>query len=99
MIFTLYTIINEMITRSTTKKSMELSLSTNLLQHDIETGLYKVNIDFDDSSNSCKNNKKSLGNGYYVYIYNYIHNNGKKFNKYVDSNIYYNNKFILKYIL
>lgn len=30
--------------------------------------LYEVNIDFDDASNSWKQNKKYMGNGTYKYI-------------------------------
>ena len=33
-----------------------------------ENGLYEVNIDFDDASKAWRANKKSIGNGQYVYI-------------------------------
>ena len=69
MIFILYTIIQEMLTRNA-KRKIESSLPKNALLDniDIETGLYKVEIDFDDASAQWKANKKSIGNGSYKYI-------------------------------
>jgi len=69
MIFTLYTIIQEMLTRNA-KRKLESSTPKDILLDniDIETGLYKVEIDFDDASTQWKTNKKSIGNGSYKYI-------------------------------
>jgi len=39
-----------------------------------KTAIYEVNIDFDSASKSWKANKRSIGNGCYVYIYS---NKGK----------------------
>ena len=55
-----------MNTRSQTIKKMEQ--------------LYEVNIDFDEASESWKNNKKSIGNGSYKYICS-VDKNGKKCGK------------------
>ena len=40
--------------------------SINSLKQQLIT--YEVNIDFDEASNSWKQNKKSIGNGQYKYI-------------------------------
>tara|TARA_Y100000813_G_C24160416_1_gene351821 strand:- start:2453 stop:2665 length:213 start_codon:yes stop_codon:yes gene_type:complete len=40
--------------------------------------LYEVNIDFDEASEAWKSNKKSIGNGQYVYICGATLKNGKK---------------------
>ena len=55
-----------MNTRSQTIKKMEQ--------------LYEVNIDFDEASETWKNNKKSIGNGSYKYICS-VEKNGKKCGK------------------
>lgn len=55
-----------MNTRSQTIKKMEQ--------------LYEVNIDFDEASESWKNNKKSIGNGSYKYVCS-VEKNGKKCGK------------------
>jgi|LakMenE09Jun09ns_1017247.scaffolds.fasta_scaffold02585_3 hypothetical protein len=39
---------------------------------------YEVNIDFDEASNSWKQNKKSIGNGQYKYICSKDKINGTK---------------------
>lgn len=50
-----------MKTRSQTRKE-ESNNNSTLVE------LYEVNIDFDEASKAWKQNKKSIGNGYYKYI-------------------------------
>lgn len=40
--------------------------------------MYDVNIDFDYASKCWRENKKNIGHGYFVYICNYTHSNGKR---------------------
>jgi len=44
-------------------------------------------IDFDYASRCWMANKKSKGKGYYVYICNYIHSNGKRCRRTIYNNI------------
>ncbi len=53
-------------------------ISTNKMEHLKLLPLYEVNIDFDEASEAWKSNKKSIGNGQYVYICGATLKNGKK---------------------
>ena len=48
-------------------------------------------IDFDDASKCWRANKKYKGNGYFVYICNYIHSNGKRCRRTIYKHIIDNN--------
>ena len=43
--------------------------------------IYTVDIDFDEASRAWKSNKKSIGNGQYQYVCEYISKTGKKCKK------------------
>jgi hypothetical protein len=47
-------------------------------------------IDFDAASKAWRSNKKHRGKGYFLYICNYIHSNGKRCRRTIYSNILYN---------
>jgi len=55
-----------MKTRSQTKNETTTTTETKTIPETIQ--LYEVNIDFDESSEAWKANKKSIGNGNYKYI-------------------------------
>jgi hypothetical protein len=66
MLYTLFITIQEMLTRQA-KRNLD-STPKSLFNQDIETGIYTVQIDFDEASLAWKANKKSKGNGTYQYV-------------------------------
>jgi hypothetical protein len=49
--------------------------------------MYSVDIDFDYASKCWRQNKKYKGKGYFVYICNYVHSNGKRCRRTIVSSI------------
>lgn len=81
MIFTLFTIITEMMTRNAKRKIENTQNILGGYDYDIETGVYKIDINFDEASREWKANKKSIGNGSYQYVCQKVlstHRNCKK---------------------